>query len=183
MKNDESKEQVIALTERWLRDIVIGFNLCPFAKQPYMKGQVKIVVAESADTEEVFDFLIDEMMLLTSVEKSELETTLVVCPSVLKDFEDYLGFLDIANSALYELGFEGELQLASFHPDYRFADEDKHDQSNFTNRSPYPIFHIIREESLTQINENIEKIPERNIKLMREMSKEDLKEHFAWLFN
>ncbi len=165
----------IAATEAWLEKAVIGLNLCPFAKAVHVKGQIRYVLADAATPEELLETLMNELQLLSDTPAEKVDTTLIVHPHVLTDFEDYNEFLDVADAALEDMGLEGELQVASFHPDYQFADTDKNDIGNFTNRSPYPTLHLLREESVERAVEafpEAEAIFDRNIETMEALGHE-----------
>lgn len=150
MHGDEplTDEAVIAATRDWLEKAVIGLNLCPFAKAVHAKRQIRYVVSQATDEEGLLEDLLHELQLLASADPGDVETTLVMHPYVLRDFLDYNDFLDIADAAVEELQLEGVLQVASFHPDYQFADSDPADMANFSNRSPYPTLHLLREDSV-----------------------------------
>lgn len=168
-------EAVIADTEQWLEKAVIGLNLCPFAKAVHVKKQVRYVVSEAATPEELLEDLIREMEFLAAEDPDAVDTTLLIHPLVLQDFEAYNEFLDVADAALEELKLEGELQVASFHPDYQFADTDKNDISNYTNRSPYPTLHLLREASIDRAVEAFPEaadIFEKNIETMEQLGHE-----------
>jgi hypothetical protein len=139
---------VIAETRAWVERAVIGLNLCPFAKGPQVKGQVRYVESEAATTEALLVDLIDELNRLAVTPADCIETTLLVHPQVLGDFADYNDFLDVAEGALAELDLEGVIQIASFHPQYQFAGSAPDDVDNNTNRSPWPTLHLIREDSI-----------------------------------
>ncbi len=159
-------------TDAWLRDWVIELNLCPFARHPYEQGKVEIVATRAADVEPVFSFVLSELDRLQQASPGELETTLVVVENALEDFDDYLDFLQHIEVAISESGLEGIIQVASFHPDYYFEGVAEDDPANYTNRSPFPMFHLIREESLEKAvaaYPDPENIPQRNIELLREM--------------
>ena len=141
-------ENVIAHTRAWVDRAVIGLNLCPFAKAPQVKGQVRYAVTEAADPEALLACLIDELERLAQTQAACLETTLLIHPQVLTDFADYNDFLALAEGAVCALNLDGVVQVASFHPQYRFAGCAPDDVSNATNRSPYPTLHLIREESI-----------------------------------
>ncbi len=165
-------QTAIEKTETWLRDWVIHLNLCPFARHPYEQGKVDIVSSNATDSDAVFAFVLNELDRLQQTPVKVLETTLVVIENHLQVFDDYLDFLSILDQVIKETGLEGIIQVASFHPEYCFEGEDLGDPANFTNRSPYPMFHLIREQSLEKAVANYpdpEKIPERNIALLREM--------------
>ncbi|WP_394349365.1 DUF1415 domain-containing protein [Phaeodactylibacter luteus] len=165
-------------TERWLAEFVIGLNLCPFAGRPFKNGRVRIVVSTAASEQALTADWLSEGEALLAMPAVEVETTLVVHPFVLQRFPDYNDYLWAANERLVEQGWEGELQLASFHPDYQFAGEGPHAASNYTNRSPYPMLHLIREDSLERALQNFdnpEEIPQRNIELMEKLGAEQLR--------
>jgi hypothetical protein len=140
--------QAIAETRAWVEHAVIGLNLCPFAKAVQAKGQVRYVASEATDTEALLAQLCEELQRLAGTPAEETDTTLLVHPQVLQDFDDYNDFLDVADAALRALDLDGVLQVASFHPDYRFAGTDADDIANATNRSPYPTLHLLREASV-----------------------------------
>ncbi len=138
----------IAETRAWVQRAVVGLNLCPFAKAPWVKGQVRFRVCETDDPRVLLDALCEEMNALVRADPAVLETTLLIHPNVLQAFDDFNDFLEAADAALDELGLEGVLQIASFHPRYRFEGTEPDDLSNATNRSPYPTLHLLREASV-----------------------------------
>lgn len=140
--------RVLDETRAWVELAVIGLNLCPFAKAPEAKGQVRYALSEARDPEALLEDLVAELKLLDATPAERIETTLLVHPQVLADFADYNDFLDIAEAAVAELGLEGVIQVASFHPQYRFAGSEEDDVTNATNRSPFPTLHLLREESV-----------------------------------
>jgi hypothetical protein len=135
-------------TLRWLERAVIGLNLCPFAKAVFVKNQVHCVVSAAQDLETLRDDLIAELKDLVAHAADQRDITLLVIQHLLKDFNDYNDFLNVADDCLLALDLEGEIQIASFHPQYQFAGTDENDITNFTNRSPYPTLHLIREASM-----------------------------------
>ena len=135
-------------TLRWLERAVIGLNLCPFAKSVYVKGQVHCVVSDADDLETLRDDLLRELNDLVSLDASVRDTTVLVIQNLLHDFYDYNDFLNVADDCLMALDLEGVIQIASFHPQYQFVGTDEDDITNFTNRSPYPTLHLIREASI-----------------------------------
>ncbi|SHH03677.1 DUF1415 domain-containing protein [Massilia sp. CF038] len=141
-------DQIIAATERWLERAVIGLNLCPFAKAVHVKKQIRYVVSPATSPEQLLETLMDELQLLSDSDPEAIDTTLLIHPFVLNDFLDYNEFLDVADAAVEDMQLDGELQVASFHPDYQFAETDQNDISNYTNRAPYPILHLLREDSI-----------------------------------
>jgi uncharacterized protein len=140
--------QAIAETRAWVEIAVIGLNLCPFAKAVHTKGQVRYVASDATDADTLLAQLCDELRWLAGTPAEETDTTLLIHPGVLQDFDDYNDFLDVADAALQSLELDGVLQVASFHPDYRFAGTDADDIANATNRSPYPTLHLLREASV-----------------------------------
>lgn len=171
-------QQAIVITEQWLTQWVIGLNLCPFARQPYQSDKVRIVSTEAVDAGSVYQFILSELDNLYKIPADEVETTLVIIENYLHEFDEYLDFLGLLEKVIKDTGLEGVIQIASFHPDYVFAGEDQNDPANYTNRSPLPMFHLIREASLEKAIAHYpdpEKIPERNIALLREMGLEAIK--------
>jgi hypothetical protein len=144
---DES-QKYIDDTIRWLEHAVIGLNLCPFAKAVHAKGQVRYFVSKAATPEELLTDLIRELQYLAEADPDRTDTTLLIHPHALNDFLDYNDFIDVADAAVVELDLDGVLQVASFHPQYQFADTEPDDITNYTNRSPYPTLHLIREASV-----------------------------------
>jgi hypothetical protein len=150
---------------RWIDEVIIGENFCPFAKVPREQGKVHLTVTEATNVDTLLSVVITQCQLLDT--HPNIETALIACSYALKDFEDYLDTLDMAQQLLEEMDYVGIYQLASFHPDYRFEGEPADSPSHYTNRAPYPIFHLIREASITtalEFTDNPESIPERNIK-------------------
>ena len=163
---------MIADTVRWLEKAVIGLNLCPFAKAVHVKRQIRYVVSQAETEEALVEDLLHELQLLASADPGDIETTLLVHPRVLGDFLDYNDFLDIADAAVEELGLDGVLQVASFHPQYQFADSDADDMANFSNRAPYPTLHLLREDSVDKAVAafpEAETIYERNIEVLEKL--------------
>jgi uncharacterized protein len=148
---------IIQETQDWLIKAVIGLNLCPFAKAVHVKEQIKYVVSEARTVEQLLEDLAQELEFLAEVSREKTDTTLLIHPDVLNDFLDYNDFLELADQLLEDLDLDGELQIASFHPQYQFAGTDIDDVTNFTNRSPYPTLHLIREDS---IDEAVKAFPE-----------------------
>jgi hypothetical protein len=138
----------VAETRAWVQRAVVGLNLCPFAKAPMAKGQIRYVVCEASDPQALLDALCAQMHELVAADPEQVETALVIHPNVLRDFGEFNEFLDLADAALDELGYDGVLQVASFHPQYQFAGTALSDVSNATNQSPYPTLHLLREDSM-----------------------------------
>jgi hypothetical protein len=159
----------IADTRRWLERAVIGLNLCPFAKAVYVKQQVRFVLSDASTPEALLEQLAEELLLLRDTPSDEIDTTLIVHPDVLQDFLDYNDFLDNADAAVETLELEGVLQVASFHPSYQFAGTAFDDIGNYTNRSPYPTLHLLREDSVSRAVEafpDADQIVDRNIETL-----------------
>ncbi len=169
--NVNFEQKIIAKTQAWLKLVVIGLNFCPFAKSVFDKGKIHYQVSTARALEDCLKDLIDEAERLDISEN--IETSLLIFPDALEDFDDFLDALEIGDELMQAQGYEGIYQLASFHPDYCFADSDVDDAANYTNRSPYPVFHLIREKSiddaLAKYSKDPELIPETNVKLAREM--------------
>lgn len=144
---DAEAEPIVA-TRRWLERAVIGLNLCPFAKAVVAKDQVRYVLSAATTPEALLEELAYELVRLQQTEPEQVDTTLLIHPQVLTDFLDYNDFLDTADAAVEALELDGEIQVASFHPDYQFADTDYDDVGNCSNRSPYPMLHLLREASV-----------------------------------
>ena len=139
---------VIKATQDWLEKAVIGLNLCPFAKAVHVKQQIRYVVSNAATPEALLEDLLEELYVLYESDPEVTDTTLLIHPYVLDDFLDYNDFLDVADAAAAEPQFNDELQIASFHPQFQFADTAVDDIENYTNRSPYPMLHLLREDSV-----------------------------------
>lgn len=168
----DSIDRARAAVDTWLRDAVIGLNLCPFAARPYRAGEIRIHVSEAGELEEAAFDAIEAAFELLETPPETTRTTLVVFPSALSDFSDYLDAADVVRATLSDAGADGILQVATFHPDYQFADSEPDDVENYTNRAPFPILHILREDDVTEAVEahpDPEAIPERNIEKMREL--------------
>jgi len=180
LSEKETSSKVIEATRQWVEKVIVGFNFCPFAKREVVRNTIRYHVLSfpKPGRESFFDAL-DQLSQEYSFldEHSEVETTLVIFPDFLTSFDEFLDFLGFAEQGLVDQGYEGIYQLAHFHPDYCFEGEAVSDPANYTNRSPYPTLHIIREESMEKVLANIsdpEEIPERNIELARNMGSEKL---------
>jgi hypothetical protein len=143
----------IADTTRWVERAVVGLNLCPFARAPLVQGKLRLRVSHARDTDALLDDLCGELQSLNALAPDECETGLLIHPFVLNDFLDYNDFLDVADAAVQTLGLEGIWQVASFHPRYQFADTSPDDIANFSNRSPWPTLHLLREASVERAME------------------------------
>ncbi|MET3131280.1 hypothetical protein AAKU55_001539 [Oxalobacteraceae bacterium GrIS 1.11] len=154
---DVEHAAIIAATVTWLEKAVIGLNLCPFAKAVHVKQQIRYVVSDATTPEALLQELMDELQKLSDSDPEQIDTTLLIHPHVLQDFLDYNEFLDVADAAVEDLDLAGQLQVASFHPDYQFADTQPDDIGNYTNRSPYPTLHLLREDSIERA---VEAFPE-----------------------
>ena len=165
LQNQQPSAEVDA-TKQWLDEIIIGLNICPFAKKEFVNNTICYHKSEADQIKPALKTLIEQCHYLQ--EHNEIETTLLIFTEGFRSFDRYLDLVDYANDLLIESGFEGIFQLASMHPEYCFADDDFDAATNFTNRSPYPMLHIIREESMARvlaIYKEPEKIPEQNMAL------------------
>jgi len=168
---------VEASTLDWIQRVVVGLNLCPFAQAVVKSDDVKLVTEQSGDTATVLASLASEFYALSSA--SEQATVLFIMPNGFEQFDSYLDFLDLANALLEDLNFGGHLQLASFHPHYQFNDSEFNDAANFTNRSPYPMLHLLQEsavEKAVEMHTDTNAIPQRNIELLRAMPTSQLEQ-------
>jgi uncharacterized protein len=164
-----TNQQVITQTQNWIRNVVIGLNLCPFAAHVVKQESVRYIVENSTDTATVLSNLIEECKVLDNDEN--IATSFIIFPETYTNFYDYLDLVAIAESLLHKEGFVGVYQLASFHPEYSFATSTTNDAADYTNRSIYPMLHLLRESSIDKALENYsnpDDIPERNIKFTRE---------------
>ena len=162
----------IADTRRWIERAVIGLNLCPFAKAVVAKGQVRYVLSDATTPEALLETLGEELLRLRDTPADDIDTTLIVHPQVLADFLDYNDFLDDADTLVEQLGLDGELQVASFHPQYQFAGSREDDVANCTNRSPWPTLHLLREDSVARAVEAFpdpDAIVERNVATLEKL--------------
>ena len=175
-------DRIEADVRRWLERVVIGLNLCPFAKAVYARQQVRIVVSDAGTEGALLEQLGEEMALLRDTPAEDIDTTLLVHPRVLQDFLDYNDFLDTADALVEAMELDGVLQVASFHPHYQFADTEPDDAENLTNRAPYPILHLLREDSVDRAvaaYPEPDAIIERNVATMRELGIEGFRKLLA----
>lgn len=175
----ESDQPFIIATQSWLEHVVIGLNLCPFAKRELIKDRIAFTVCHSQQTAGLLASLEQQLTRLAST--SEIETTLIIHPHVLQNFADYNDFLDHAEQLLIDKGYAGIIQIASFHPDYQFANTKKEDLENYTNRSPFPLIHLLKESSIEIAIANYpdsDQIPQQNIALMNALGKKKLQQLF-----
>ena len=177
-------DTIYLTVDRWLSNVVIGLNLCPFAARPKKLDLIDIVVSDAQSLEQLLADIQAEMKRLVETPASTLETTLVCTPHLLADFEEYNSFLDITDRLLVQSGYDGILQIASFHPNYQFDGTLPDDPENLTNRSPVPIFHLLREVSVSEALEYYsepEKIPARNIAKMKSLTAAEKQHLFHYL--
>lgn len=170
-----STDDPIADTRLWLERAVIGLNLCPFAKAVQAKGQVRYVLSDAETPADLLEQLGEELLLLRDTPSDEVDTTLLIHPQVLTDFLDYNDFLDDADALIEQLELDGVIQVASFHPQYQFAGTDADDIGNFSNRSPWPMLHLLREDSVERAVEAYpepDSIIERNQQTLRALGHE-----------
>ena len=167
----------IAATRRWLDRAVIGLNLCPFAKAVHVKQQIRYAVTAATTADTLLAELEHELQLLAQTDARQIDTTLLIHPLVMTDFIDYHFFLGVADATLKRLGFDGVIQIASLHPHYEFSGSDSDDIDNYTNRSPYPTLHLLREASIDRAVvafPDASEIFERNIETLRRLG------HAGW---
>lgn len=168
-------EDVIRTTRAWIERAVIGLNLCPFAKAVHVKEQIRYAASPATTADELLTELERELRYLAQADSAEVDTTLLIHPQVLADFLEYNDFLDVADRAVRRLRLAGVIQIASFHPDYRFAGTAADDVTNYTNRSPYPTLHLLREASVARAVAafpDAGEIYERNMETLRRVGVE-----------
>jgi hypothetical protein len=167
----------IAHTRRWISSFVVGLGLCPFARQVFDAGRIRYAVSHARDANTLLDDVGNELNLLRTSASTQIETTLLIHPHVLGNFLNYNDFLGVVDQLLDELRLHGVIQVASFHPQYRFARTKPDAAENYTNRSPYPMLHMLREASVSRAadaSDEVLKIPRRNIETMRNLGREQI---------
>lgn len=170
-----SEQRVIQQTRHWVKEVVIGLNLCPFAASVYNDKRITYQVMQDSDIASHLQQFADRLAELDNTDS--IETCLLIYPESYRQFDDYLDFLEMSNRLLDELNYTGIYQLASFHPDYLFADSSEHDAGNFTNRSPYPMLHLLREHSIERAVSSypdIDQVSDNNIKKLRDIGYEKM---------
>ena len=170
-------EEVLAKTRHWLEAAVIGLNLCPFAKAVYVKNQVRLVVSKARHADDLLEELDRELDLLVATPAADIDTTLLIHATLFEDFLDFNDFLEVAEGVVDEHGLEGVIQLASFHPQFQFDGTELDDISNYTNRAPFAIMHLLREESVERAVEafpQADTIFEANIAVLEKLG------HAGW---
>ena len=171
-------EEILSKTRHWLEKAVIGLNLCPFAKAVYVKNQMRLVVSHARHADDLLEELDRELDLLVATPVEELETTLLIHASLFEEFLDFNDFLEIAEGVVDEHGLDGVIQLASFHPQFQFEGTEPDDMGNFTNRAPFAILHLLREESVGRAVEtypDVDTIYQNNIQTMQKLGHEGWK--------
>jgi hypothetical protein len=167
-------DDVIERTRAWIAGVVVGLNLCPFARRVFDGGLIRYAVTEAADAESLRAALKEELKRLAATPAGEVETAFLIHPHALADFLDYNDFVTEAEGLVADLGLEGVIQIASFHPHYQFAGTRPDDVENYTNRSPFPMLHLLREDSVTAVNDDPERladIPRRNVETLRRLGR------------
>ncbi len=160
----QAEQLIIAQTKKWITDVVVGCNFCPFAAREVKRDSISYEVLENADMESTLQAVANSFNFLD--ENPDTETALLILPGRFENFEDYLQLVELAESLLEREEYEGIYQIASFHPTYLFAGSNENDPANYTNRSPYPMLHFLREESVSQAvdsHPDIDQVPEQNI--------------------
>lgn len=179
------RSQVVAHIRQWLADVVIGLNLCPFAAEPLAGQQLRIRVSDARTEDELLTDIQAELMLLDRMHPDELDTTILAIPYMLKDFNDYNECLYLVTLLLREFSWDRDYQVATFHPRYQFEGTDPDDIENLTNRSPYPLLHILRESSVSEAlatYKHPERIPKKNVKTVRGLSQSEKEILFPYLY-
>ncbi len=177
-----SAEQAIAAARCWVEQVVIKHNFCPFAHKPARNNTIRYVASLAQSADALVEDFINELTLLRDADHTKTETTVLVAPNCLQDFDDYNQFLDLVDVLIEQFSLQGIIQVASFHPDYQFADLEKDDVRNYTNRTPYPMFHLILEESIEHAREtypDVDEIPENNMRLLQSLGLAEAKRQLA----
>jgi hypothetical protein len=167
-----NQQQTIQITKEWIRQFVIYLNLCPFAKHPFNADTIRYTVFGGNDLESFLKLILEELTFLHETEASVCETSLLIHPEMFNDFSKYWDFQDVIDEILEESELEGVFQVATFHPDYQFEGTRKASPENYTNRSPFPMLHFLREDSVTKAVDtypNVDDIPMRNIRIMNNL--------------
>ena len=178
MQNDQMIEQ----TKNWVEKIVIKHNFCPFAAKPFRQNKIAYAVSNATNETDLVDDLVNEIARLRDASTDGIETSLLIIPDCLNDFGEYNQFLDIVDAILEEMDLVGEIQVASFHPDYHFADLMPNDVRNYTNRSIFPMLHLIREDSIETARDthpDVDSIPEKNMALLEEIGLSEIKKQIS----
>ncbi|NMM27700.1 MAG: DUF1415 domain-containing protein [Glaciimonas sp.] len=182
MSSANTAQKIIADTQAWVEKAVIGLNLCPFARAVHVKNQIRYVVSAAVTPEALLEDLMTELQMLDDSAAEQIETTLLIHPGTLTDFLDYNDFLDVADAAVEDMELGGVLQVASFHPQYQFEGTRLDDIDNYTNRSPYPTLHLLREESIEKAvaaYPQAEDIFEKNIETLHRLGHDGWARLFA----
>lgn len=171
-----SHKPYITTTKNWIEKVVIGLNLCPFAKPVFQKNKIQYTVSPATTEAQLLEDFVLCLQSFCAKSPATAETAILILPFVLADFEEYLDFFEIVEQVIIEAGLEGIIQAASFHPAYQFEGTTPEAIENYTNRSPYPLIHLLREDSIEKVRLNypdIEAIPERNMETMRQLEIEN----------
>lgn len=184
--SNPQQEQILNEVNQWLDKVVIGLNLCPFASKPFRENQIRFSVSHSTSEANLLEDLQTELNLLAESKPENIETTLLIVPNMLADFYDYNDFLEYVDALIEDNEWQGIFQVATFHPNYQFGGTKPEDAENLTNRAPYPILHLLREESLEKAiahYPNPELIPEHNIETVCGLSQDQKIVLFPYLFS
>ena len=163
---DNINKVIIEETRRWIKTVVIGNNFCPFAAKPFAEDKIRYFISPAENTSALVDDVVNELITLRDSNPTEIETAILIVPNCFEGFQEYNQFISLLDIILEKLALEGVIQIATFHPEYCFEDLDVDDVRNYTNRSIYPMFHLIREDSVEQarfLHPNIDTIPQRNM--------------------
>lgn len=182
MENNSASPQIAAHTRAWVEQWIVAHSICPFAAPVVKADRLRYAICEASEEEVRYRYFLSEMSDLLDADPDQTETTLVIFPHGLEDFEAFLDFHSLCEQALVEVGLEGTFQIATFHPAYLFQGEAPEAASHYTNRAPYPILHLLREASVSAAvaaHEDPEGIPQRNIELMDKMGSDAIRERLA----
>ena len=182
MSEQDAAERAVEETKQWVEEVVVGLGFCPFAESVRADEAIWYVGEPADQPYEVLDAVVDEAERLLEEDPEEVATTLLITPNALEDFGLFLGVVETAREMFARAGLEGVLQIATFHPDYQFEGTDPDEKSNYTNRSPYPTIHLLRERQISEAvdsHPDPEGIPERNIALLEGMERREIEEIWA----
>lgn len=178
---ESTEQQALEATRTWVEKFIIGLNLCPFAAKVKQQQGIRYAYSAASDIEALYQHFLSELSTLIDAEPEEIETSLLVYPQAAADFADFWDFTWLCEEAIQAAGLEGDIQVVAFHPRYHFEGEETEAPSNFTNRSPHPMLHLLREKSVAgaiQSHPDVDSIPQRNVDLLNEMGLEGIRKVF-----
>ncbi len=179
---DNTDNRIVEETQLWIKNMVIGHNFCPFAAKPFKENKIRYFVSLAEDDVSLVDDVVSELLFLREADPNSVETSVLIVPDCFDTFDDYNQFIDLLDVILEKLEMEGEIQIATFHPDYCFSDLSHDDVRNYTNRSLYPMFHFIREDSVASAratHSDIDGIPDANMEKLESLGLNRIRKQLA----